>query len=98
MSIAEQRLARLESLAERAAKQSEWDLSRAHVRLARRIAERGRLRFPRSFERSTCDRCDVYLRPGVNARVRVHDGRVVITCACGGQSRYGIGERPERTE
>lgn len=89
MTIAQQRLARLETLAAEAAAQAEWDLCRAYVRLARRIAERHRLRFPRRFERFTCDRCDVYWRPDVNARVRLQGDHVVITCTCGSQARYG---------
>lgn len=88
MAIPEERIDRLETLASAAAARGEDDLSRSYVRLARRIAERHRLRFPRNFERHTCDRCDAYLRPGGNARVRLQDGHVVITCDCGGQSRY----------
>lgn len=89
MSIPETRIARLEDLARIAAEQNEFDLSREYVRRARRIAERNRLSFPRSFDRFTCPRCDVYLRPGINARTRLQNGHVVITCNCGGQSRYG---------
>lgn len=88
MTIAVDRLGRISDLAREAGLQGEWDLSRDYVRLARRLAERHRLPFPRRLERFTCDRCDVYLRPGVNARVRLQDGHVVVTCDCGGQSRY----------
>ena len=88
-TIPQERIARLEELASAAAKQNEFDLSRTYVRRARRIAERHRLPFPRRFERFTCPVCDVYLRPGVNARVRLQNGHVVITCECGKQSRYG---------
>lgn len=91
MTLTEDRLARLETLAAEAATQSEWELSRVYVRLARRLAERERVRFPRHFERFICDRCDVYLRPGENARVRLQGDHVVVTCDCGGQSRYGYG-------
>jgi ribonuclease P protein subunit RPR2 len=47
---------------------------------------------PRSFTRFTCDRCDAYLRPGKNARVRTQDGHVVVTCDCGEQARYPYGD------
>lgn len=88
MTIAEERIAELERLAREAVDRSEVDRSRRYVRLARRIAERNRLSIPRRFDRFTCDTCDVYLRPGVNARVRLQDGHVVVTCDCGGRARY----------
>ncbi|PSQ00554.1 hypothetical protein BRC89_01845 [Halobacteriales archaeon QS_4_70_19] len=59
-----------------------------YVRLARRVAERHRLTLPRRFRRFTCDRCDAYLLPGRNARVRTRDGHVVVTCDCGEHARY----------
>ncbi|MFC7006904.1 ribonuclease P protein component 4 [Halalkalicoccus salilacus] len=88
MSIARERIDRLHALAASAAADGDDDRAREYVGLARRIAERNRLRFPREFERSTCDRCDRYHRPGRNARVRLRDGHVVVTCDCGSQQRY----------
>lgn len=88
MSIAEERLDRLHALAREAAASGEDDRARHYVRLARRVAERNRLSLPREFTRFTCDRCDAYLRPGRNARVRLQDGHVVITCDCGAHARY----------
>ena len=88
MAVAEERIDRLAALASEAATDGDIDRSREYVRLARRIAERNRLRLPRPFARSICDDCDAYLRPGVNARVRLQSGHVVISCECGGQSRY----------
>ena len=89
MQLAKERIDRLETLAREAVDQGEPALAREYVRLARRLAERHRLRFPRRFERFTCKACDLYLRPGRNARVRLRDGHVVITCECGAQARYG---------
>lgn len=86
--IAAERIDRLAALAREAARAGDVERSREHVRLARRIAERNRLRLPRRFRRFTCDRCDAYLVPGRNARVRLGDGRVVVTCDCGEISRY----------
>lgn len=86
--IAAERIDRLASLAAEAAAEDDRDLARHYVRLARRIAERNRLSLPRSFKRHTCDACDLYLRPGTTARIRVHDGVVVTTCACGAIDRY----------
>ncbi|MFT4889500.1 MAG: ribonuclease P protein subunit RPR2 [Halobacteriales archaeon] len=88
MTIAEERVDRLESLANEAARAGDVELAREYVRLARRVAERHRLSLPRSLRRFTCDACDRYLIPGTNARVRTHEGHVVITCDCGAQSRY----------
>lgn len=90
MTIPVERIERLEQMAADAVDTGKFDRSRSYVRLARRIAERHRVPFPRSFERHTCDQCDVYLRTGHNARTRLQDGHVVVTCtACGAHSRYG---------
>jgi ribonuclease P protein subunit RPR2 len=88
MSIAEERIERLHELAREATAAREFDRSREYVRLARRIAERNRCGLPRAFGRYTCDDCDVYLRPGVNARVRLRPGRVVVRCDCGATKRF----------
>jgi ribonuclease P protein subunit RPR2 len=88
MTIAEERIERLASLAREATREDDDDRAREYVRLARRIAERHRLRLPRRFRRYTCDRCDAYLRPGHNARVRLQSGRVVVACDCGELARY----------
>lgn len=88
MTIAEERIDRLADLAKAAVIEGDPDRSRQYVRRARRIAERNRCGLPRRFKRFTCDRCDVYLQPGRNARVRLQDGHVVITCECGNVDRY----------
>lgn len=87
MRIAEERLEVLASLV-REVTPERPDLARQYVRLARRIAERYRLDLPRRLSRFTCEACDAYLRPGANARVRLQDGHVVITCSCGAIARY----------
>ncbi len=88
MSIARERIDRLHALAREATTEGDDDRAREYVALARRIAERNRLRLPRQFGRTTCDACDRYLRPGYNARVRLQDGHVVTTCECGAHHRY----------
>lgn len=87
-SIARERIERLRELAREATVDGESDRARRYVRRARRIAERNRLSLPRAFTRFTCDRCDAYLVPGRNARVRTREGHVVVTCDCGGHDRY----------
>lgn len=88
MTIAAERIDRLQALARDATRAGEEDRAREYVRLARRIAERQRLQLPRRFRRFTCDRCDAYLVPGRNARVRTQSGHVVVTCDCGEHARY----------
>ena len=88
MGIPAERIERLHDLARAAAADREFDRAREYVRLARRVAERNRCRLPREFRRAICDDCDAYLRPGVNARVRLRPGRVVKRCDCGATARY----------
>jgi len=87
-AIARERIDRLREFAREATVEGDAERARRYVRRARRIAERNRLALPREFTRFTCDRCDAYLRPGANARVRTQDGHVVVTCDCGAQARY----------
>ena len=89
MTIAAERLMRLEALAKDAVVAGEYDRSREYVRLARRIGEREREPLPPTFKRFTCKACDVYLRPGTNATVRLQHGHVTISCDCGSHRRFG---------
>ncbi len=62
--------------------------ARRYVDLARRIGMRYNVRVPPAFKRRFCKKCLAYLLPGVNARVRVGRGRLVITCmGCGAIQR-----------
>lgn len=88
VTIAAERIERLEELARKAVQSGEDGRARRYVQRARRIAERNRIELPRSFVRYTCDQCDIYRRPGDNTRVRVDDGMVVITCECGEIDRF----------
>jgi len=88
MQLARERVDRLQELADEAASDGDPERAREYVQLARRVAERHRLGLPRTFRRSTCDACDLYLRVGRTARTRLQDGHVVVTCDCGEQARY----------
>ena len=88
MTVAQERIERLWTLAREAASEGQAARARRYVRRARRVAERNRIPLPTAFKRFTCDACDAYLRPGRNARVRLQDGHVVVTCDCGHQARY----------
>jgi len=87
-TIARERIERLQSMAREAVREGHEERAREYVRRARRIAERQRLRLPRTFVHSICRACDAYLVPGRNARVRTQSGHVVVTCDCGVQSRH----------
>jgi len=88
VTVATERIDRLHDLAREASAECNDERARRYVRRARRIAERNRLTLPRRFVRYTCDRCDAYLRPGKNARVRLRDGHLVVTCDCGEHERF----------
>lgn len=52
--------------------------------LAKKIAMRYTLWFPRRWKRRVCKKCYSFLVPGVTCRTRVNKGRVIITCLeCG---------------
>jgi len=87
-AVAVERIERLASLAAEATREDDVERGRSYVRTARQIAQRQRLTLPREVRRWTCDRCDAYLIPGKNARVRTQDGHVVVTCDCGEIARY----------
>jgi ribonuclease P protein subunit RPR2 len=66
------------------------------VALARRIAMRQRVRIERRFRRQFCRYCYAFLVPGRNMRVRIHRGKVIVTCGeCGRQMRFPLEERRE---
>lgn len=88
MTIAAERIRELHELAREATREGHENRAKRYVRRARRIAERNRIELPRAFVRFTCDRCDAFLRPGDNARVRLQDGHVVVTCDCGQHHRH----------
>jgi ribonuclease P protein subunit RPR2 len=88
VTIAAERIEALHELARAATREGHGDRAKRYVRRARRIAERNRIQLPRAFVRFTCERCDAYLRPGDNARVRLQDGHVVVTCDCGQHHRH----------
>ncbi|HLC70662.1 MAG TPA: ribonuclease P protein component 4 [Candidatus Nanoarchaeia archaeon] len=59
---------------------SDKTLANRYVHLARKIAMKVKLRIPRELKRRYCKFCYSYLRPGVNSRSRIRDGKVVISC------------------
>ncbi|MHA1859951.1 MAG: ribonuclease P protein component 4 [Candidatus Asgardarchaeia archaeon] len=73
------------------------ELSKRYVYLARKIAMKARVRIPRKWKIWICKKCNTYLLPGYNARVRIRENRMshlIITCLnCGNQKRYYLKNR-----
>ncbi|HYM38727.1 MAG TPA: ribonuclease P protein component 4 [Thermoplasmata archaeon] len=91
--IALERIEILFRHAEHEALQARPVRARRYVDLARRIGMRYNVRVPAAFKRRFCKECLAYLLPGVNARVRVGRGRIVVTCtACGAIQRMPFRE------
>jgi len=64
------------------------ELADRYAQLARRIAMRCRVRIPRKWKRRYCKKCQKFLKPGVNARIRLRNKRIIITCLeCGNKVR-----------
>ncbi|RME55308.1 ribonuclease P [Candidatus Woesearchaeota archaeon] len=55
-------------------------LANRYVTLSRKIAMKYNLRFPKKHKRKFCKHCYKFLMPGVNARVRTRNGKVVYYC------------------
>jgi len=91
--IARERIAILFAQA-REAFPSSPELADRYVSLARRISMKQRVRLDREFRRQFCHHCHRFLVPGVNARIRIHRGKVTVTCqGCRRQMRYPIRRR-----
>ena len=55
-------------------------LANRYVTLARKLAMKVKIRIPLELKRRFCKHCYKFLLPGVNARVRTRDGKVIIAC------------------
>ena len=55
-------------------------LANRYVTLARKLAMKVKAKIPTALKRRYCKHCYSYLQPGVNSRVRVRTGKVVISC------------------
>ena len=51
-----------------------------HMRLARRLAMKHRIRFTAAQKRQFCKGCWSFLWPGVTSRVRVRDRKTTVLC------------------
>jgi len=79
---------RLFELAE-AASQEHPERADRYVKLAWKLKTRYNLKLPQHLKRKFCRKCLSFCRPGVSCRVRVQQGRVVVTCLrCGHIARF----------
>ena len=57
------------------------NLSKKHVKLARRISMKYKIKLPSEMKKKFCKNCHSYLVPGVNCRVRLHKHRLIYYCS-----------------
>jgi len=87
-NIALQRMWRLFELA-KAELPENPERSRHYVQLIRNISMRNRISIPREIKSRICKHCYSFLMPGHNARYRLKEGFIVISCEhCGKEMRY----------
>ncbi len=86
-SIAKERIGILLQMAE-TVHEEDRELSRRYVHLARKIGARHNVRFTKKDKLKLCKKCDSFMVPGKNCRVRTLKTRVIITCLeCGAVKR-----------
>jgi len=62
-----------------------------YAALARKLAMRYTLPFPKHWKHRVCKKCYSFLVPGENCKTRIHKGRVINTCLdCGNIRRLPI--------
>ncbi|GIU69435.1 MAG: hypothetical protein KatS3mg002_0671 [Candidatus Woesearchaeota archaeon] len=65
------------------------ELSKRYVVIARKTAMKYKVRFDKSQKLSFCKRCNSFLKKGVNSTIRIHNGRLILTCKeCGFVRRF----------
>jgi ribonuclease P protein subunit RPR2 len=88
VEMAEQRIDRLFSLAEKAFP-TRPELADRYVDIAKRISMRHRVSIPGQYKKRICKQCGSYLMPGKNSRIRLDGKNLIITCQnCGAIKRY----------
>lgn len=96
--IAKQRISQLFELAEREALRDRMNRADRYVEIARKIGMKYRVRIPKKYKLLFCKNCYRFLLPGVNARIRVSRGRLIIYCSrCGSYRRISLKEKSSAT-
>jgi len=86
--IATQRMWRLFELAKKEFAENP-EHSESYVQLIRNISMRNRMSIPREIKSRICKHCYAFLVPGSNARYRLKEGYIVVSCErCGKEMRY----------
>ncbi len=86
--IARERIKILFTLAERVFPYDK-SLANRYVGIALGVQQKAKVKMPRKWKRRYCKKCHSFLVPGVNARVRLREGHVVVKCLeCGHIMRY----------
>ncbi|MFX1365080.1 MAG: ribonuclease P protein component 4 [Promethearchaeota archaeon] len=70
-------------------------LANRYTYLARRYAQRTRIKIPEEWKKRICNKCKMFLYPGLNYRIRMHSkgkgSHVSLTCfECNKSTRYFI--------
>ncbi len=77
--IALERIYRLFELAEKMFEKKP-ELSKRYIELARKIGMRYNVSIPFELKQKFCKRCNAFLKPGVNAKIRISKHIVKVTC------------------
>lgn len=54
--------------------------ARKVITAARKLAAKSRTKIPVQWRRRFCRKCNVFLIPGKNCRIRMRDGKIVVSC------------------
>jgi len=77
-------------------------LANRYVYLARRYAQRAKIKIPFKWKKRVCHKCKMFLYPGVNYRIRMHSQKgngshLSLTCfECNKTTRYFIKLKSEK--
>jgi len=78
--------------------ESEPELSKRYIRLAREIGMRHSISLRREQKRWLCPSCGLPLLPGLNCRVRISNKRRLIICSCGHPKVLPLREKQESVQ
>jgi len=79
-TIAEKRIIKLFNMAEKKAKEDNFELANRYVEIARKLSMRHLVKIPKKYKRKFCRHCYSYLLPSKNCRIRIYRGKVIIYC------------------
>lgn len=97
-SIAKERIEKLFSEAE-SVFNKEPKLAKRYVTLARKISTRTNTRIPKNLKRKFCKKCNAFLIPGKNAKIRTKNKAIIITCLeCKGISKWPFGKKAAKKQ